>query len=429
MSVPLVRQGYYPSDDDYYIILDVDFNASQDEIKNSYKNLARKFHPDKHNHDERSRKEAEVIFQKIKTAYDILSDPHKRSIYDTLGPEGLKLEGWKMVRKQMTAQEIREEYLRLQKQQMDNSVAIVAKPHSSFTMELDASELFARKSTSDPDNDDDNDDDDDDELFSFLHKVDIRALSTTLGVLTNPSPGHKVTLNAKLGTQNGVGDGIFSTIYDFKYSPKTSFNALYSVGRGPLFGTGFIHEINKKTAISANGLLIFSTYGISPGLKLTLTHKIREYLRAKVTIREGLNPSVSTSLIYVNQKLGFEVTNTYKLSDIHHRLSIDFGYSFNNDDSKLSVSLVGSTKEGLAVEYGCQTRVFTINTIGASISLSVHTGITLKLLFLRANQQFNVPIYLSDEVHSAPVFYGTVVPLIAYYITDRYYFKSYREKR
>lgn len=43
------------------------------------------FHPDKHSTDPNKQKWAEQIFNKVKEAYEVLSDSHKRAIYDTLG--------------------------------------------------------------------------------------------------------------------------------------------------------------------------------------------------------------------------------------------------------------------------------------------------------------------------------------------------------
>ena len=217
MSVPFVRQGYHPTDEDYYIILDVDFNASQESISSAYRNLARRFHPDKNNQDERSRKEAEAIFHKIKTAYDVLSDPRKRQIYDTLGPDGLKLDGWKMVKKQMTAKELRDEYLRLQRQQIDDKLAIIAKPRASFTVAVDASDLFSRASIKD----------DDDELevdsitgtiMGSLPAIEISSMSASVAVENNLATNHSMTLSGNLNAENGTGDGSFGANYRYKYS-------------------------------------------------------------------------------------------------------------------------------------------------------------------------------------------------------------------
>jgi len=65
-----------------YQILELETSATEDEIKRAYKKLALKYHPDKNpNQEER--------FKEISTAYNILSDPEKKEIYDTYGEEGL----------------------------------------------------------------------------------------------------------------------------------------------------------------------------------------------------------------------------------------------------------------------------------------------------------------------------------------------------
>lgn len=72
---------------DYYNVLKVSRNGSDDDVKKAYKKLAMKWHPDK-NPD--SKKEAEAKFKKISEAYEVLSDTRKRAIYDQYGEEGLK---------------------------------------------------------------------------------------------------------------------------------------------------------------------------------------------------------------------------------------------------------------------------------------------------------------------------------------------------
>src|SRR5215469_7041473 len=67
---------------DYYKVLGVQRNASQDEIKKTFHKLALKHHPDVNPGD----KKAEARFKEISEAYEVLSDPEKRQKYDTLGP-------------------------------------------------------------------------------------------------------------------------------------------------------------------------------------------------------------------------------------------------------------------------------------------------------------------------------------------------------
>ena len=72
---------------DFYEILGVPKNASDEEIKKSYRKMAMKFHPDR-NQGEAS-KEAEVKFKEAKDAYEMLSDPQKRAAYDQHGHAGV----------------------------------------------------------------------------------------------------------------------------------------------------------------------------------------------------------------------------------------------------------------------------------------------------------------------------------------------------
>ncbi|KAI8543487.1 hypothetical protein RHMOL_Rhmol08G0222100 [Rhododendron molle] len=73
---------------DYYNILKVNRNASDDDLKKAYRRLAMIWHPDKN--PGTGKGEAESKFKQISEAYDVLSDPTKRQIYDLYGEEALK---------------------------------------------------------------------------------------------------------------------------------------------------------------------------------------------------------------------------------------------------------------------------------------------------------------------------------------------------
>lgn len=75
---------------DYYEILGVSRKASPEEIKKAYRQLALKYHPDRNPGD----KEAEARFREAAEAYEALSNPDKRSIYDQFGHEGLRRSGY-----------------------------------------------------------------------------------------------------------------------------------------------------------------------------------------------------------------------------------------------------------------------------------------------------------------------------------------------
>ena len=75
---------------DYYEVLGVSRNASEDELKSAYRKLALKYHPDRNPGD----KEAEEKFKEAAESYEVLRDREKRGIYDQYGHAGLEGSGF-----------------------------------------------------------------------------------------------------------------------------------------------------------------------------------------------------------------------------------------------------------------------------------------------------------------------------------------------
>ena len=72
---------------DFYKILGVERDASENDLKKAYRKLAMKWHPDK-NPDKQE--QAEKKFKEVSEAYEVLTDPKKKEIYDRYGEDGLQ---------------------------------------------------------------------------------------------------------------------------------------------------------------------------------------------------------------------------------------------------------------------------------------------------------------------------------------------------
>lgn len=92
--------------------------------------------------DVRKKIEAEALFNRLKTAYEVLSDPHKRAIYDSLGVKGLETDGWEVTLRQKTPAEIRDEYERLAKEREERALQQKTNPRGNVTVMINATEIL-----------------------------------------------------------------------------------------------------------------------------------------------------------------------------------------------------------------------------------------------------------------------------------------------
>ncbi|MQL99557.1 hypothetical protein Taro_032282 [Colocasia esculenta] len=103
-----------------YALLHISPEASDEEIRRAYRQWAQVYHPDKYQ-DDQMKGIATENFQRIRDAYEILSDEHKRQIYDIYGMEGLT-SGLELGPKLNKPEEIKEELERLRRQKEEEKV-------------------------------------------------------------------------------------------------------------------------------------------------------------------------------------------------------------------------------------------------------------------------------------------------------------------
>lgn len=90
MASLIIPGSYTMTKRDYYEVLEVTKTATAEEVKKSYRKMALQYHPDRN----KGNKQAEEKFKEAAEAYEVLSDPEKRQLYDRFGHAGLQQSGF-----------------------------------------------------------------------------------------------------------------------------------------------------------------------------------------------------------------------------------------------------------------------------------------------------------------------------------------------
>ncbi|TBU31392.1 DnaJ-domain-containing protein [Dichomitus squalens] len=238
-----IDAGLPPDDQEhFYSVLNLPKTASDQEIRERYRQLSIVFHPDKQV-DERRKEAATQRFLEVQKAYEVLSDPVTRRAYDILGPEGLQLLQSADF-KHVAEEEFEDALRRQQREQARLRVEQAVHPRGNITIGFDASSLF------------------DDEYaaadgslvspwqnflfalhdvrknkFSVRHRIQAEVSKKTWLVLAS-----RVTLGSGSGNRPGgyVGSTMMGTVRHH-FSPRLDFEATTSL-------------------LSVSGLILKSTY-------------------------------------------------------------------------------------------------------------------------------------------------------------------------
>eukprot|EP00049_Salpingoeca_infusionum_P001346 m.47479 g.47479 ORF g.47479 m.47479 type:complete len:655 (-) comp10983_c0_seq1:205-2169(-) len=128
--------------EDYYAILNVPRDATQEQIKTAHKQLSKLYHPDKHSTAELKQVALE-LFPRIQKAYEVLSDAQQRALYDAYGASGLKV-GSELAPYYNSIQELRADYeLQRRKREQEQELASSV-PKGLISVELDARGWFRK---------------------------------------------------------------------------------------------------------------------------------------------------------------------------------------------------------------------------------------------------------------------------------------------
>ncbi|XP_062315384.1 dnaJ homolog subfamily C member 11a [Osmerus eperlanus] len=393
--------------DDYYSLLNVRREATQEELKASYRRLCMLYHPDKHR-DPELKRQAEQLFNLVHKAYEVLSDPQARAIYDIYGKRGLDVEGWEVVERKRTPAEIREEYERLQKEREERRLQQRTNPKGVISVGIDATDLFDRYE----------EDYEDMPATGFPH-IEINKMHISQSIEAPLTTSDTAILAGSLSTHNGNGGGNINLALRRVTSAKGWGELEFGAGdtHGPLVGMKIFRNLTPRCFMTAQCGLQFSSRGVRPGVTTVLARHLDKNTMGYLQWRWGTQSSMNTSIVRDTKSSHF--TFAMQLGIPHSFMMMSYQYKFQDDDQTKIKGSVKSGFFGTVVEYGAERKISRHSVLGATVSVGVPQGVSLKIKLNRANQTYFFPIHLTDQLLPSAVFYATVGPLVFYLVIQR----------
>ncbi|XP_007110269.1 dnaJ homolog subfamily C member 11 [Physeter macrocephalus] len=399
--------------EDYYSLLNVRREASSEELKAAYRRLCMLYHPDKHR-DPELKLQAERLFNLVHQAYEVLSDPQTRAIYDIYGKRGLEMEGWEVVERRRTPAEIREEFERLQREREERRLQQRTNPKGTISVGIDATDLFDRY-----------EEEYEDVSGSGFPQIEINKMHISQSIEAPLTASDTAILSGSLSTQNGNGGGSINFALRRVTSAKGWGELEFGAGdlQGPLFGLKLFRNLTPRCFVTTNCALQFSSRGIRPGLTTVLARNLDKNTVGYLQWRWGIQSAMNTSIVRDTKTSHFTVA--LQLGIPHSFALISYQHKFQDDDQ---TRVKGSLKAGFfgtVVEYGAERKISRHSVLGAAVSVGVPQGVSLKVKLNRASQTYFFPIHLTDQLLPSAVFYATVGPLVLYFALHRLVIKPY----
>ncbi|XP_049699859.2 dnaJ homolog subfamily C member 11 isoform X2 [Helicoverpa armigera] len=391
-------------EDNYYQLLNVSKTAPPEEINSAYRRFSRMFHPDKHSTDPNKQKWAEQIFNKVKEAYEVLSDSHKRAIYDTLGKRGLEVEGWEVIFRTRTPREIREEYERLKREREERRLQQSANPRGTITLSVNATDMFMKYY--------------DEEEPTIIPNIEVSGMTIQQSIDAPVTLRNTMTLSGNISTQNGIGTGSVNICNRNLSSEKGWTEVEFGIGNGPLLGFKIFRTLSRLMFLNCGTVLQFTPRGITPSLISTMAVQLDAHSVGYLTYRAGGPGGSSMTSIYVRDSEKYHTNTALQIGTPHSFISFNIMRKLPQHDMKLRLALKFGTFGAIA-EYGAEKKVSQNSSVSAAVMLGVPSGVMLKLKWTCSSQTIVVPIHLCEEVLPSPVFYATVVPLVSWLVLKK----------
>ncbi|CAI9095813.1 OLC1v1031835C1 [Oldenlandia corymbosa var. corymbosa] len=383
-----------------YALLQISPEASDEEIRKAYRQWAQVYHPDKYQ-DSDMKDIATENFQRICQAYEILSDPQKRIIYDIYGMEGLT-SGLELGTRLDKVEEIKAELERLRQQrEMEKKFPPYMIPSGSVLANVSLPQFLAGEGI-------------------------IKGMAMASEVQSQISKKNVVALGGNLAVDGKSGGGVATVVFRRQVSPAFTVEAMGSAGLRALIGIQASHYLSQHSSATIG--LATSLKDGSINLSNSWTRQLSETTNANIEVELGAEPSIGVGWQKKERKRS--AAGNIKIGHGSFGISAHYTHRFSEKSHGRIAGKFGSS--ALEFEVGGGRKITEFSTVRMLYSIGIQ-GIYWKLELHRAGQKLIVPVLLSRQL--SPIFASGafIIPtslyfLIKTYILDPYYQKLEKQK-
>ncbi|KAK7307787.1 hypothetical protein VNO77_41155 [Canavalia gladiata] len=378
-----------------YALLNLSPEASDEEIRKAYRQWAQAYHPDKYQAPH-MKDIATENFHRICEAYEILSDPNKRQIYDIYGMEGVT-SGLELGPRLNKAEEIKAELDRLKRLKERKKMAAHFRSSGSILANMSLPHCLNG-----------------DGLF--------RGMAMTSEIQSQLSTRNAVTIGGNLAVNGNEGGGAATALLSHQLSEVSSVDFVASAGLHALIGVQTSRNLSSHSAATMG--IAMSLRDGSLSLSNLWTRQLSETASGNIQLTLGSQSSIAVGWQKEDERRS--ASGEVKFGAGSFGTAVHYTHHFSPKSHGCVVGRVGSSS--LEIEVGGGRKLSKFSTVRWLYIIGIQ-GISWKFELYRGGQKLIVPILLTR--HFNPVFAtgAFVVPASLYFILKKFVIKPYYLRR
>ncbi|BDA50839.1 DnaJ homolog subfamily C member 11 [Coccomyxa sp. Obi] len=387
-------------DSSFYAVLNVARDASEEDIKRAFRQLAQAYHPDKHT-DASLQADASANFARLQEAYEVLSNPERRQVYDIYGKEGLSA-GLEVGSTLKSTDELRQDWENFKAQQR---LQMQVSHRGFYSFKVDATSLV----------------DPYDRHVSIMPEVYEVAMNSQI---SSPISDNTVaTLGGQMAVQGNVGGGSFVCGLKRILTPHDSIDMQCALGLKTFASVQSTRQLSEHTSA---GLGVTWQPRVGLGLQLLSSRELSDNTSADFNWVIGPAGAAGAGLSLSRRGEKFTTTGRIEVGAVTG-IQARCVWRVSQGVSARVALRVGTT--GVDLEVGGTQRISEFSAAGLAVAVGLY-GVVLKPRFTRGTHTFDFPLLLSHDPRAWRVLLGAyVLPPLAVYVTKRHIIRPLRRWR